>query len=1264
MWVTGMIHSILVMCMNKRYGIMVSLLMAILISLPLISSGNGGSAEIIPPSRYGFTYDFEPVANPAPELISVATGDLDGRNNDDIAVGANGQIITYINNGGTGANLGFTLYRTITLTGYHITDIEIVDYDGDSDLDIIALGQEYYYMSNNQGGAGPTTGNIAVFFIENTGTGFSVEATYTASDALYANSNWKQWDGKFDLTTGDFDNDGDIDAAIIYGADTTGNNQADRLRVTAIYFDQGTLSSTHLYNEAPPGTWTWGFLQAADMDEDGWADIVFCQVLDTIHILWNSVGTFDSALEIAKLPELTNAARVPYALAVGHFAGDVLLDIIVSTNDSPDYWNSHGQIYTIRQQPRTAGRNTFGSPELAYGEGGNFNFFRGFAVGRLNNETSNHGDDVVTFTKQDSDRVAAPDEIEGFGITVLKSQTASPKKLSLMKLYSPEVVDKDNLNAIALGNFDNDPEGYDDLVFVGSDITVGTLSYPPDRMPVLKDVIQSPSPVLNNNLQTASVNISVEDYDGSWDLDKIEVDLTAIEGFEGRIVTVPEPTYKDPENRTIGFYQFNLNVPPEVPGGNHPVELRIYGKGPVKDEPKTVTSFILRVAQFNRAPIINFTQTQLDIMEDVPATFEGVYNWFIDQDGDRMEIKIKNPFVPDSFMTSLNTTMFLAELINFTESNPYQMALRITPKPNVHHDEYGGGGPNAVVLRAFDHKLKSDELALTIRIWPVNDIATIPPQGYPVGRTDFAYLLNQDRKGFTVFRATDPLDGDPEGKNLRYHFIYHDPTDEEWLIIEPEGKILWDPKNEHVGPHRVTIVVNDSYHLIERVLWFNVSNVVDPPFFVSISNQTTTFDLIANPPSGRLDFTVYEHEELRLTVLADDIDRWIGYQDHVIFQCNLTVVNNTFLDVDPDDPFKATLRFWARLRDGYPATYEPDFPPVETEILIVDPYDTDIVISLPIRITIINVNDPPLQVTIDSPEEGTHFPILYNHLFVAGTAVDPDTIYGDHLRYIWDFDARDGFEEDANGTSVRWDFPNAGDYVVTLRVYDSGDLYSEATVNVTVSGIRNDTDWDNDGMPNDWEIQHGLNPYDPLDAHLDKDGDGLSNLEEYLLGTDPNKRDTDGDGIDDLNDYDPLDPNIWEPPQEEEGWFDNPLNILLLIIIISVILILIIIVVTVYVIMARKRAEKEEEKRKQAEEMQKSMYEEQDLYTNLPALQQEATAEEVQAPALPPTTEDIDDIFGGAGVLPSAAPQAQMQPSPAEAPGEKVVSDDLTDLLG
>ncbi|RLI19320.1 hypothetical protein DRO49_00750, partial [Candidatus Bathyarchaeota archaeon] len=74
-------------------------------------------------------------------------------------------------------------------------------------------------------------------------------------------------------------------------------------------------------------------------------------------------------------------------------------------------------------------------------------------------------------------------------------------------------------------------------------------------------------------------------------------------------------------------------------------------------------------------------------------------------------------------------------------------------------------------------------------------------------------------------------------------------------------------------------------------------------------------------------------------------------------------------------------------------------------------------------------------------------------------------------------------------------------------------------------------DTDSDGMPDGWEVQYSLDPKDPSDAQEDPDNDGLTNLEEYQYGTNPRLADTDGDGYTDgeevENGTDPTDPNSY-----------------------------------------------------------------------------------------------------------------------------------------
>jgi hypothetical protein len=70
--------------------------------------------------------------------------------------------------------------------------------------------------------------------------------------------------------------------------------------------------------------------------------------------------------------------------------------------------------------------------------------------------------------------------------------------------------------------------------------------------------------------------------------------------------------------------------------------------------------------------------------------------------------------------------------------------------------------------------------------------------------------------------------------------------------------------------------------------------------------------------------------------------------------------------------------------------------------------------------------------------------------------------------------------------------------------------YSHVTVEV------GSVDSDGDGMDDDWERAHGLivgEDDSALDADSQGGPDGLSNLEEFRRGTDPQNADTDGDGL-------------------------------------------------------------------------------------------------------------------------------------------------------
>jgi pectate lyase len=52
-------------------------------------------------------------------------------------------------------------------------------------------------------------------------------------------------------------------------------------------------------------------------------------------------------------------------------------------------------------------------------------------------------------------------------------------------------------------------------------------------------------------------------------------------------------------------------------------------------------------------------------------------------------------------------------------------------------------------------------------------------------------------------------------------------------------------------------------------------------------------------------------------------------------------------------------------------------------------------------------------------------------------------------------------------------------------------------------------DSDGDGLPDTWELAHGLNPQDPNDATQDTNGDGYTHVEDFINGTDPSATEAD-----------------------------------------------------------------------------------------------------------------------------------------------------------
>lgn len=126
----------------------------------------------------------------------------------------------------------------------------------------------------------------------------------------------------------------------------------------------------------------------------------------------------------------------------------------------------------------------------------------------------------------------------------------------------------------------------------------------------------------------------------------------------------------------------------------------------------------------------------------------------------------------------------------------------------------------------------------------------------------------------------------------------------------------------------------------------------------------------------------------------------------------------------------------------------------------------------------------------------TKSPVIIGH----GQSVELKWAFSNANYVVWD---RNLGQAGAMGSLVVTPSSNTS-YTVTAVGDDT--LRAKHTVAVIIDTDRDgledrlDLDDDGDGIPDTVEIANGLNPYSSEDAMLDADGDGYSNLQEFLAG--------------------------------------------------------------------------------------------------------------------------------------------------------------------
>ena len=138
--------------------------------------------------------------------------------------------------------------------------------------------------------------------------------------------------------------------------------------------------------------------------------------------------------------------------------------------------------------------------------------------------------------------------------------------------------------------------------------------------------------------------------------------------------------------------------------------------------------------------------------------------------------------------------------------------------------------------------------------------------------------------------------------------------------------------------------------------------------------------------------------------------------------------------------------------------------------------------------------------------------------------------------------------------------PLFNDLLPLKGAYADGQVEKWDDADGSQSGTNRDTD--GDGLPDWWELAHGMDPFNAdqngngiIDFHDDFDHDGLSNGAEWASGTNPSDSDSDSDGVSDyfdemkgffFTDHDYTDDmweSLWDDRYASSGRYDEHLDL-------------------------------------------------------------------------------------------------------------------------
>lgn len=223
--------------------------------------------------------------------------------------------------------------------------------------------------------------------------------------------------------------------------------------------------------------------------------------------------------------------------------------------------------------------------------------------------------------------------------------------------------------------------------------------------------------------------------------------------------------------------------------------------------------------------------------------------------------------------------------------------------------------------------------------------------------------------------------------------------------ITNDGMISFTPTNDDVGVHYVRVTANDSMGLSDSVNFtIIVINANDAPEIEKVNDMTVT-----------------EDQNVSIKINATDIDKG----DTLTFKDNTTL-----FDIDESSGW---------------INFTPTDDDVGVHVINITVEDSEgATATIEFKITVINVNDPPRDVRIISPTNGSIFKEGKNITF-EGTAIDDDN---DELVYTWYLDDREIEKKKKFSTKDI----KPGKHKVILKVSDGNVEVASKEIEIIVKG--------------------------------------------------------------------------------------------------------------------------------------------------------------------------------------------------------------------